>query len=173
MPVFYAGADFQHTGVRYTDIAPGVNGSDFFSDSLSGGHFHAGARFTPMLGVEAGYLWIPEHKKSLSGGESSIDVNGITMDAMFYFPMDARGAFELVGLGGASYLTATAKLSGPAFGNIVDEDSEWGWRAGGGAQFRIADNVNIRGLAVYQSADFEGDTEDAWQLSIGLNFLFP
>jgi hypothetical protein len=173
MPTFYVGADFQHTRVSYSDIAPGLNGGDFFSEALSGGHFHAGARISPMFGAEVGYLWIPEHEKSLSGGTSSIDVNGVTLDALFYMPMDATGAFELVGLGGASRLTATAKLNGPAFGNIVDEDSEWGWRAGGGAQFRISRNVNVRGLVLYQSADFEGDVESSVQLSIGVNFLFP
>jgi len=175
LPAFYAGADFQHTMVSYADIpGTGLNGSDFFSDSLSGGHFHIGARFAPMFGAEVGYLWIPEHEKDLSGGTSTIDVHGVTFDGMIYAPLGMPNSFELVGLGGISYLTATAVLSGPGFGGTSsDEDSEWGWRVGGGGQFQVSSNVNVRGLIIYQSADFDGDVDDAFQFSLGVNFLFP
>ena len=57
-------------------------------------------------------------------------------------------------------------------GTVKDSENEFGFRAGAGAQFNITDKVNLRGIARYQSADFDGVADNAWIYSVGLNYSF-
>jgi hypothetical protein len=178
-PAIYAGVDYQYTSVTWEDIElptvppTSINGSELFADSFSGAHLHVGARLTSLFGLELGYMWLPEQDKAIGGGNnSSLRVHGVTLDGHVYFPMDPMGSFELIGLIGGAFLEGTAKLNGPSFGNIVDVDPDWSWRAGGGAQYRINPNLNVRGLVTYQSARFDGEVDHAINVNIGLNYLF-
>jgi hypothetical protein len=178
-PSIYVGADYQNTTVTWNDFTlpttppTVINGSQLFAESYHGAHLHAGARFGANLGLELGYMWLPAAKKTIGGGNnSSLKVQGVTLDGMAYLPLDAAGRFELVGLVGGAWLEGTAKLNGPSFGNNVSVDPDWNWRAGGGAQYRWSANVNIRALVSYEAARFDGEVDHALNVNAGLNFLF-
>jgi opacity protein-like surface antigen len=178
-PSLYAGVDYQHSSIVWEDFhlpttpPTTINGGDLFAESFSGAHVHIGSRFGSNFGVELGYVWLPAVEKTIGGGNmSSLKVQGVTLDAMGYLPIDAMGRFEVIGLIGGAWLEGTAKLNGPSFGTNTDVDPDWSWRGGGGAQYRLSTNVNIRGLVIYQAARFDGEVDHALNVNVGLNFLF-
>lgn len=78
---------------------------------------------------------------------------------------------ELIGTAGVSYTRIDAKAS--ALGvSASDDDSEFGVRIGAGAQYGITDSINVRGIARFQTADFDGATDNAWQYTLGVNYKF-
>jgi opacity protein-like surface antigen len=178
-PSLYAGVDYQHSTIVWEDFhlpttpPTTINGSELFADSFSGAHVHVGGRFGANFGVELGYMWLPKVEKNIGGGNmSSLKVQGVTLDAMGYLPIDGMGRFEVIGLVGGAWLEGTAKLNGPSFGTNTDVDPDWNWRAGGGAQYRLSENINLRGLVTYEAARFDGEVDHALNVNVGLNFLF-
>ena len=176
-PRIYVGADYQHTTVSWEDIhlpttpPSTINGGDLFAESFSGAHLHVGARFGRNFGIELGYMWLPAAEKALGGGnETSLKVQGVTLDALAYLPL-GMGAFELVGLAGGAFLEGTARLNGPNFGNVRDVDPDWNWRLGGGAQYHLTPRLALRALVTYEAAHFDGEVDHATNINVGLNFF--
>jgi len=167
------GADYQYTGVNYESnlFGTGVSGSDLASESLNGVNVHVGARVHKYLGFEAGYLWTDNADKSNilgTGLDSKVNVKGFNFDVLGYLPVDDAGKFELIGTVGVSRLKASFSI--PTIGST--DDTETKGRFGGGAQYWLTDNINVRGLVRYQGADFGGTVKDAVTANLGLNFQF-
>jgi opacity protein-like surface antigen len=85
----------------------------------------------------------------------------------------------LIGTAGVSWTKATLKLNGTLYGvtgSISDSQSEFGLRAGAGAQYSFTDQVSLRALARYQSMSFDSQgidlTNHAWIYSAGLDYSF-
>lgn len=168
----YVGADYQYTGVNYSGI-PGTsrNYGDIFSDSFSGGDVHIGARVHKYFGVEASYFDTASSSKSgLLGttASSSAKFDGWSVDTMGYFPVASK--FELIGTAG--YARIDAKGSVTVGGTTY---SSGGWdnavRIGGGAQYWLTDNINVRGLLRYESID-SSVIDNAVIADLGLNWQF-
>jgi opacity protein-like surface antigen len=176
----YAGIDYVHTSVTYEDVPVSVsppvfvNGSQFYEDTVTGFHLHVGTRLHPMFGVELGYVWFPEHDKNLGGGNTTrIRAQGFNLDGMVYVALDEERRFELIGLAGVAFTEATAHRNGPMFGGAVSEtDPDWTWRAGGGAQYRVSDRLNFRGVVLYQPVSFDAEVDHVVSVHIGANYLF-
>lgn len=111
---------------------------------------------------------------TIAAADFSTDVklSGFTLDALGYVPVDEQEAFNLIGTAGVSYLKAEASLTEPGVGTEGFDESEFGFRVGGGAQYNVTDAVNLRGLVRYQTADFEGAVDNIWMYSVGLNYAF-
>lgn len=164
----YIGADYRFTDYGKEDLGGGLTTDDAFDSSLHGGNIHIGARLHENLGLELGYYKTDKGSKDLGGGfTTEVDVEGITLDALGYVPLQDH--FELIGLIGVSYTQADLELTG--FGLTGDEE-EWQVRAGGGAQYWFTPHFNARGLVNYESADFDGLVDGAWVYSAGLNYQF-
>jgi opacity protein-like surface antigen len=111
---------------------------------------------------------------AVAATDFSTDVSsyGFTLDAMGYLPIDKKERFELIGTTGASWTKAEITLNVPSVGSASTSDSEFGFRIGGGAQYKLTEKFNVRGLARYQTADFEGLVDNAMKFSVGLNYNF-
>ncbi len=173
----YVGADYQFTSVNYEDDigGTGINGDDIANDSLHGVHLHVGARVHKHLGIEAGYIWGDEADKTnvLSTGiNTKTSVHGFTLDALGYLPVGDSGKFEFIGTVGISHLTGEVEASAPGLGTGSIDETETKARFGGGVQYWLTDNLNVRGLVRYQGADFDGAVKDAVTANLGVNFQF-
>ncbi len=179
----YVGFDLMHYNVSYSD-----GGDQYLEDGLNGLNIHVGNRFSKYFGAELGYARTRDEDKDIAAGttivpglfttgagKTKVQLQSITLDAMGYLPLDQEERFELIGTAGISWTKADLNLNVPtniAAVNLSDDDSEFSFRVGAGAQFNITDNVSVRGLARYQKADFDDMADRAWVYSAGLNFSF-
>lgn len=157
-----------YVGADYTFHDFDLKGGDeVFDDTLHGGNVHFGARFNEYLGAEIGYFATKTAKNSDVAGtefDTKVKWEGLTLDAFGYYP---AGPVELVATGGVSWADGTAAVNGFEF-----SEDEFGYRAGGGLQYNVSENVSVRGLVRWQSADFKGFAEDAITYSAGINYSF-
>lgn len=179
----YVGFDLVHYNVSYDD-----GGDNYLEDRLNGFNIHVGNRFSKYFGAELGYTRTRDEDKDIAAGtvivpglfttaagKTKVQLQSITLDAMGYLPLDQEERFELIGTAGISWTKADLNLNIPtniAAVNLSDDDSEFGFRVGAGAQFNITENVSVRGLARYQKVDFDDVADRAWVYTAGLNFSF-
>lgn len=186
----YVGFDLQRTNINYNDnydIGGGLalDGNSILEDSLDGFNIHVGNRFHKNFGMELGYFRTKEEGKNIAAGSTvgpgtvaaanfttDVKLYGFTLDALGYLPIGAEDRFELIGTAGLSWIKGEVKATVPGAGSGSVDESEIGFRGGAGAQFNITNNVNVRGLARYQSADFDDVADNAWTYSLGLNYSF-
>jgi opacity protein-like surface antigen len=170
----YIGADYQYASFDYQDDPTiGLNGSDLAEDSLNGGDIHIGARVHNNLGFELSYLQTEQGKKSNilgTGINSKVEFKGFTLDAMGYLPIDEAKRFELIATAGVSRLRGKVSFDGAA--TDTEKETETKGRFGGGAQYWITENVNVRALVRYQDADFDDSVNHAVLSTIGINWQF-
>ena len=183
----YIGFDLQRYSVDY------ANGLDVAMDNnLNGGNIHIGKRFNKYFGAEFGYFGIEESNKSvnfdISGitgtpgdvlASTDVKMQGITLDGLSYVPINDAGKFKLIGTAGVSLIKADFTLNGTVngvVGSSSDDQSEFGFRAGAGAQYSFTDQVSLRVLVRYQSMNFDISgfdiTNHALIYSTGLNYSF-
>lgn len=182
----YIGVDLQHTAYEFSDTSSTSASPDLLlEDALNGFNIHAGVRPYKNLGVEVGFFNNLEETKSIASGSAvgggltaatdfSTDISsfGFTADVIGYLPIDKKERFELIGTTGVSWTKAEITLNVPTVGNASESDSEFGFRIGGGAQYKLTEKFNVRGLARYQTADFSGLVDSATTFSVGLNYNF-
>lgn len=162
----YVGVDYQLTRVDFDGAG---------DENLHGANIHVGTRFDNNFGVELGYF--RTQSKEASGNIVGIPVDmkgrmqGVTLDGLGYLPMTDDKKLELVGTAGVSYNHAKIRASAAGVTESASE-SEWGVRVGAGAQYAVTDQVNVRGLARYQSADFDDFADGAWVYTLGMNYGF-
>lgn len=162
----YIGADYQLTHVDYD------GGGD---DNFNGININVGNRFTDHVGVELGYFRTGTEKES--GIELGIPyalkarLTGATLDAIGYLPVTQDKSLELLGTVGLSYIRADLTLDMLGV-TVKDDESEWGLRAGAGVQYNLTEQVSFRGLARYQTADFEDSADHALVLTLGAQYRF-
>jgi opacity protein-like surface antigen len=135
------------------------------------------------LGFELGYFRMLEESKNVASGatigantittaafRTDLETQGITLDVLGYAPIHEK--FELIGTAGATWTTADITVDIPGIGSTSDDDSEFGFRIGGGAQYMLTEQLNLRGLARYQTADFDGLADNVITYTLGLNYSF-
>ena len=184
----YIGFDLQLTSLEYTDnfnLGGGLalDGDAILEDQFYGGKIHVGIRPSKRLGLELGYFRTLEEDKDIAAGtlvgpgtvaatafSTDFLLQGITLDAMSYWPLGSEERFELIGSAGVSWTIADFALNVPGSTRSEVDESEFGLRAGLGAQAHINDRLNIRGLAQYQTADFDGLIDNMWVYSLGMNY---
>ena len=186
----YVGFDLQRSIYDYNDnydIGGGLalNGNTILEDSLNGLNIHVGNRFHKNFGAELGYFRTKEEGKNIVNGatvgpatvatadfSTDVKVQGFTLDGLGYLPLGEDEKFELIGTAGLSWSKAEVTATVPGVGSGDVDESEIGFRIGGGAQVNFTDNINMRGLVRYQTADFESVADNAWMYSLGLNYSF-
>jgi opacity protein-like surface antigen len=183
----YYGFDIQRTNIKYNDNVDGtgVDAGTILEDTLNGINIHAGIRPHKNVGFELGYFLTSEESKSIATGASigggltssadfntKIRLSGFTIDSLGYLPIDKDEKFDLVGTAGLVYTKAELAANIPGVGSVSSDESEIGLRLGGGAQYNFNDSFNVRGLARYQTADFEDTADNAWTYTVGLNYGF-
>lgn len=184
----YVGVDLQRTNVEYNnnyDIGGGfaLDGEALLEDSLNGFNVHVGSRFHENFGLELGYYRTQDEDKSVASGSTvgpgtvatadfttSVQIQGITLDALGYLPV--ADMLDLIGTAGIGWNKAEVSLTVPGVGTGSVDESEFGFRAGAGAQVNVTENFGVRGLARYQSADFDDVADNAWTYSLGVNYSF-
>jgi opacity protein-like surface antigen len=186
----YVGIDYLRTVASYNSNLS-IGGGDFLNvdtllnDNLDGLNIHVGNRFHKNFGAELGYFRTREEGKNIAAGTTvgpgliagadfSTDVmlQGITLDGLGYLPLGESKKVELIGTAGASWSKGEVTIEIPGIGSGSDDESEFGFRLGAGAQVNLTDKINLRGLARYQSADFSGAVDDLWVYSLGANYSF-
>lgn len=164
----YIGADYDYLHVSYKD-----DGDKVLESNLNGFDVHAGARVDKYLGFEGSYLWTANADKDHvlgSNVDTSVNVRGFTLDALGYLPITSDNRFELIATAGVSRLKAEFSAAGLA--SIAGNETETKGRFGGGAEYWLSDNSNIRALVRYQGADFDSSANNAVVASVGLNYQF-
>lgn len=181
----YLGFDLQRMNLSYDN-----NLDKALDDGLNGGNVHAGIKFNDYFGLELGYFRTQKGKQDvnfdLSGitgtpgdtvTSTTVRAQGVTLDALAYLPLSDQ--IDLIGTAGISWTKADLGITGTAFGtagSIEDDDNEFGYRIGAGAQFNITEQINLRGLIRYQDMGFKVSGFDAvdgaWVYSVGLNYEF-
>ena len=154
----YVGADYEYSNVNYSSGNGGI-----FARSLNGGDVHVGARVHKYLGFEASYFDTAKSDKNNVLGlgiNTTVKLQGEAFDVMGYIPVAPK--LELIGTVGVAHTQAKGTAS--AVGAITVSASENKGRFGGGAQYWIDDNLNVRGLLRYQDADFKNTTNGVTML---------
>jgi len=189
---YYLGVDYQRVINNYSsNINAGggnfLNGNSFIQDSLNGGNIHIGKNFNKNFGIELGYFRTENKSKNIpinttigSNGaplvttvalSTKVKLQGVTLDGMAYLPLGDSNKFNLIGTAGVSWIRGDSKLA-TEFGSASGNESELGLRVGAGAEFNITNNINFRGIARYQTADFSGVLDNIWVYSLGVNYSF-
>lgn len=182
----YIGADIQHTAYELSSTsASSLNPDLLLEDALNGINIHAGVRPHKNLGLEVGFFNNLAETKNIASGSpvgsglvaatdfsTEISTYGFTLDAIGYLPLDKKERFELIGTTGVSWTKAEISLSAPGVASESSSDSELGFRVGAGVQYKLTEKFNVRGIARYQTADFDGEADNAVNFSVGLNYNF-
>lgn len=153
-------AKIDNAKVRDNDVSTGD--LDNFDDDRTTWQAFAGVMVTPWLGVEAGYLDLPEYDDN--GFE--IDGHGYTATALLAAPLGDR--FEVYAKGGRVWWDAQA--DGP-FGFDADIDGN-DWLYGAGLNVGLVPNLSLR--LEYARYQLEGNRAEA-DLDLataGLQFQF-
>jgi opacity protein-like surface antigen len=185
----YVGTDLTFMHVKYNDSYDGLgvtlNGNDLLNQDLYGLNLHVGNRFTRYFGAELGYMHTTSADKTVHAGDAvgpgtvaatdfktKVKTQQITLDGFGYLPLDPKDQVDLIGTAGISWTKADIALNVPGLGGGSDDQSEFGWRGGAGAQVNITPQVALRGLVRYQSADFDDVADHAIVYTLGLNYSF-
>lgn len=177
----YMGLDYQHIHANYgsEDIGGGavINDGTVINDELNGANIHAGVRAYKNFGVEAGYFRTAWAGKNIATGTTigpglvtavplttNVQAQGVTLDVLGYIPVISK--LEAIGTVGTSYTWTKLELSGIGSSNT----NFLSYRIGGGAQYDVTDNVNVRGLVRYQSGKDGIDGIVAY--TVGVNYGF-
>ncbi len=186
----YIGLDLQHTSVDYNnnyDIGGGLalDGETILEDGFNGANIHIGSRFHKYFGAELGYFRTQSESKDTASGatvgpstvatadfSTDVKLQGFTLDALGYLPIDKEERFELIGTAGVSWIKGEVEATVPGVGSADVDDSEIGFRLGAGAQYNVTDNIDLRGLVRYQKVDFDNIADNAWTYSLGVNYSF-
>lgn len=165
----YVGVDYQYTRLS-DEKASGLSASDLIETNLHGGNAHAGLRISKNFGLELGYQATESGKKNnvlSSGLSTTIQEQGVTLDALGYYPLTNN--FELIGTVGLAEVYTEAKVSGSS---TVEQWDTKG-RLGVGAQYWFTDHLNARTIVRYEGVNFEAnEINNAALISAGLNYQF-
>lgn len=179
----YVGFDIQRTNYAYNSNYDldglSVDGDLVLEDGLNGLNIHVGNRFHENFGAEIGYFRTRQESKDIAAGDvvgdgtvaaadfsTDTQVQGFTLDALGYLPV--YDGVELIGTAGATWTKIEVEVTDS---DDIDE-SELGFRAGGGIQYTFTEAISARALARYQTADFDDIADRAWTYSLGLNYSF-
>lgn len=190
----YVGFDLQRSDYNYNDdydFGGGVSldGNTLLENGLYGANIHVGARIGKYAGLELGYFRTKSETRNIGATDqigtinnvpaaagtdfsTSVKTQGFVLDGMGYYPVYGDDTVELIGTAGVSWTKAEINLSIPSLSSDTSDESEFGLRLGGGAQYNFTDKINARGLIRYQTADFESIADNAWIGSVGLNYSF-
>lgn len=165
----YVGVDLQRSKVSYPD-----NGDLIAQNYLDGLNVYAGIRPWHNFGIEAGFFQTEHASKNDVLGlgiNTSVRINGLTLDGMGYLPVSKDGKFELIGSAGIVNSKVDLALNG-AGGALDSSERETSWRLGGGAQYHLTEKVAVHALVHYQKADFDDDLNNIITASVGVNLSF-
>ena len=176
-------------------MAHDANTTNDFSGDLYADSYHAavplvGVRIGEHFGIEVGYFHSTEESQSLVGtdflagtnGTSETDIRGWHIDANGYVPLADR--LEAIGSVGVGHYKAESTVTGTIVaggftlgsGTVSDSDSDTALRIGGGLQYAITDNINLRGMARYIDVQFEDAgtevADGAFIGAIGVSYTF-
>jgi opacity protein-like surface antigen len=182
-PLAFAQGDFQRGefGVMFshnrvdTDGAFNNNPGDTSRDGFHGVNIDAGYNFSRYVGAKADFSY---HRKSadfaVTGGNVSVDGNltqfmgGIKIQDNSTETKVRPFAQALLGVGHVSIEANT-----PALGVIDQSETGFAAAIGGGLDFRVHRNVDIRAIKVeYNPVRIDGETGNNIRLGVGLNFRF-
>lgn len=188
-PLAFAQGDFQRGefGVMYshnrvdTDGAFSGNINDDSRDGFNGVNIDAGYNFTRYFGVKGDFSY---HQKSqdfngvvVGGGTVNIDakltqfLGGVKIQDNAVDTKVRPFAQALVGIGRVE-VDASGNIPGfPT--NFNDSESGFAAAIGGGLDFRVHKNVDVRAIKVeYNPVRIEGETGHNFRIGVGLNFRF-
>jgi opacity protein-like surface antigen len=170
----YVGADYRYSYINLDDnrIAGKSYGYEsLFADSLNGGDIHVGARIHEYLGFEASFSDSATASRSnLVGTTASSDIRlqAESLDALGYLPL-GDSKCELIGLVGVEHDSGVDSVTRPNGTTTSGGPSGTRVEFGGGAQYWITDNLNVRALVNYQDANYAA-INDVIVTSLGLNW---
>lgn len=174
----YVGADYQYLSASYKSYnydGYNVSPSTILPSSLSTGFaLRVGEQFGPNYAAEVSYIQSQQTKSGNLYGvnyNGKITVYGPTADVLGFLPL-WNGPISLVGTTGVSYLRASVHGDTDVDIGGSAAKSEFGWRIGGGLEWKPAEHYGIRLITRYQTADFDGLANGAVTANIGLNYYF-
>ncbi len=185
----YAGIDLGRSMYSYNESydfdGDSLNGESLLNDGLNNINLHVGTRIGKYFGAEVGYFRSSEGKKNIETGDvvgdglvaasdfsTKIKTHGFSLDGLGYIPLTDDARAELIGTAGVTWTKANIEMTVPGVGTAGDNQSELGFRIGGGAQYYLTHNISARGLVRYQTVDFDDVADRAWTYSLGVNYSF-
>lgn len=147
----YLGGGAQFTAPFYVSGLEAVEPQHF-----GAGDLHAGLR-VGQVAVEAGWMLA-----SSQDGHHHLALSGLTLDALFFFPVKLAGAEPFLTAGTTNLLARSADIStspSPTSWTVTTSPTfraqNWDWCAGGGMEFRLSDHLRSRITARYQDFTFQ------------------
>lgn len=153
-PYGYVGGDVAYSRLENESFP---NSNDEVNDNRFGWDLHAGARFTPVFGVEGGFTDFGEAEEN--GVTYSAD--GFTLAGLVHLPLADRAS--VYGKLGELFWDAEGNT---AFGSFEDDGEDLFY--GLGLNLPIGAATDLR----FEYERFELDEADVDQASVGLNVLF-
>jgi opacity protein-like surface antigen len=182
-PLAFAQGDFQRGefGIMYSHNLVDTGGAfnndpnDTGRDGFNGVNIDAGYNFTRYVGAKADFSYHQKSNDLTIPGAGTFNIKGKVTQFMGGIKVQDNAmetkvrpfAQFLVGVGRASF-------EGGGLGTNFD-DSETGFAAavGGGLDFRVHKNVDIRAIKIeYNPVRIEGETGNNIRIGVGLNFRF-
>lgn len=165
----YVGLDTQVSHISYSGQA-----RNELEDFLLGFSGYAGVRVHDNAGVEVSYAKTLEGDERFDRGgavsDSQAELEMVAIDAIAYSPIGSSGRFELMGIVGVSHTTFTSEVRSSSGQVSVRESSEFAPRFGTGVHYAVSDRVNMRGVARWQSSDFDGIADGSFHVGVGLSY---
>ncbi len=159
----YVGADYAYTNLDLKGAAKHAK------ENFNSAKINAGIEMTEYASLEAFYQFGGSRKAHLKdsqgGGTKKFKFNAYGLDAYGYLPLGCAQKFSLVGTVGAAVYDTTLK-----YGDKVTK-SKVGYRVGGGAQYKLTDNLAARVIGRYGYIGSR-DLNHIAEVTAGLKYSF-
>lgn len=162
----YAGS-----GLRGLSIGSVENWDSLAAEGLREANVYAGARVFKYFGGEIGAARTFGSERELWSSGTMVRTYDVTLDAMGYVPLDSDGRVELIGAAGFAYRQMKGRTETALSPSGQDAMDTLGLRFGGGAQYNLSDELNLRGMARYSAADTVTASSDV-SYTVALSYMF-
>lgn len=164
----YIGLEYQNINTNFESVRE-LEYNKVYADNYHAIAPYVGARIGNHLGFELGYSKSFDSKDvTLVGNQYThvrTNLSSITLDSMFYMPVNESKTIELIGSTGIGIYQVELEGAG-----VDDVETNAGFRLGGGLQHSYG-NLTIRTMVRYNAIN-SPIIEDATSYNVGVGYSF-
>lgn len=160
MKQFYVGGDIGYNKIDYDSTL-----NPLAEDSLPVLNVYMGYNIDEYYAIEFGGFMTKEEDRTVASVKTKAEEYGVFVDAVGRY--DLKYDFTALGTVGLQYSKLKAKNSTLNF-----SENELAPRLGAGLEYKVSDNMKVRGMARYVFSDYDGEVDNTVQYTIGMNYAF-
>lgn len=157
---FYVGGDLGYSKLDYKSGLDSVA-----EDSLPMINAYMGYNIDEYYAIEWGGFMTTEESKGSGASKTDAEEYGIFVDAVGKY--DLGYDFNALGTLGVQYSKLKVKNS-----TTDISKSEIAPRLGAGLEYKVTDEMKVRGMARYVFSDYDNAVDNGIQYTIGMNYTF-